>query len=437
MKEPNVDVIDWWTGHRAAALQAALRLTCDEYAAYLGVSRRTVMNWRANPSVVPCKLHQRCLDTAHKRADVDEAARFATLLRGAGLPAHSRPADQEWTDDDMNRRELLRLFTVAGAVVAAPQTADTLDLDRISPAARSGRIDPETVNQYNTLNAHLWQVFMLASTKSKIYPVVQDHLTTLVNSLQRSAAGDDHRRLCALIGDVFQLAGEIFFDATRYTDAAHCYTLAASASKEAGAHDLWACAMVRHAFVGIYDRRYSEAAPMLDLAGRLARHGDSSLSTRHWVEVVRAEALAGLGDFDGCQRSLDAAEEVCDMTGQIHNGGWLRFDGGRLAEERGTCYVTLCRPELAEAVLAQALTHTLSTRRRGGVLVDLAMLGAQQGDKDRVLDYGCAAVDLARSTGSGVIGSKLRGLQSHIESLTADQRITALMQDIDVLATAS
>ncbi|MFI7468658.1 transcriptional regulator [Nonomuraea sp. NPDC049646] len=432
-----MDVIDWWTGHRASALQAALRLTCDEYAAYLGVSRRTVMNWRANPSVVPCKLHQRCLDTAHKRADVDEAARFAVILREAGQSAHATPADQEWTDDDMNRRNLLRLFTVAGAVVAAPQTADMLDLDRLSPARRSNRIDPETINQYDTLNSHLWQVFMLASAKNKIYPLVQDHLATLVNSLQRSAAGDDHRRLCALAGDAFQLAGEIFFDASRYTDAAHCYTLAASASKEAGAYDLWACAMVRHAFVGIYDRRYSESAPMLDVAARLARRGDSSLSTRHWVEVVRAEALAGLGDFDGCQRALDAAEEVRGMTGQFHNGGWLRFDGGRLAEERGTCYVTLRRPQMAEAVLSEALTHTLSTRRRGGVLVDLATLGAQQGDRDRVLDYGRAAVELARSTGSGVIGSKLRGLQRHIGSLTADQRIDVLSHDIDELATTS
>ncbi|MGW4412459.1 hypothetical protein ACWEJ6_51285 [Nonomuraea sp. NPDC004702] len=335
----------------------------------------------------------------------------------------------------MKRRELLRLFTVASAVLAAPQTTDTVDLDRLASAERTGRIDTETVNQYETLNTHLWQVFVLASVKNKVYPLVRDHLATLVNSLRRSAAGADHLRLCALAGDAFQLAGEIFFDATRYTDAAHCYTLAASASEEAGAYDLWACAMVRHAFVGIYDHHYSEAPPMLDAAARLSRRGDSSMSTRHWVEVVRAEALAGLGDFDGCQRALDSAEQVYGMTGQIHNGAWLRFDGERLAEERGTCYVTLRRPKLAEAVLTEALTHSLSTRRRGGVLVDLATLGAQQGDRDRVLDYGRAAVELARSTGSGVIGAKLRGLQRHIGSLTPDQPIDALSNDIDELAT--
>lgn len=210
------------------------------------------------------------------------------------------------------------------------------------------------------LNSHLWQVFMLASSKSKVYPLVQDHLAALVESLQRSATEATHRRLCALAGDLFQLAGEIHFDANQYTDAAHCYSLAASASREAGAYDLWACAVTRHAFIGVYEREYGKAVPMLDLATNLSRRGDSGLSTRHWVDVVRAEALAGLGDFDGCQRALDAAEHVRDLTGQIHNGGWLRFDGSRLHEERGACYTMLRRPDLAEVVLVDALTHNLS-----------------------------------------------------------------------------
>ncbi|MET8864715.1 transcriptional regulator [Nonomuraea sp. NPDC004580] len=330
---------------------------------------------------------------------------------------------------------MLRLFTIAGAVIATPQASNALDLDRI--ANRAHRPDLETVTQYETLNAHLWQVFMLASSKRKVYPLVQDHLATLVDALQRSTTETTHKRLCALAGDLFQLAGEIHFDGNAYTDAAHCYTLAASASREAGAYDLWACAMTRHAFIGVYERDYAKAAPMLDLAAQLAQRGDSGLSTRHWVSAVHAETLAGLGDLDGCQRALDAAEQVRGLTGPVHNGGWLRFDGGRLHEERGTCYVTLRRPDLAEQALTDALTHQLTTRRRGGVLVDLASLGIQRGDHDQLLDYGKAAVELARRTGSGVIGQKLRGLQRQFADLPRDGRITALNQDIDELAMAS
>lgn len=54
--------------------------------------------------------------------------------------------------------------------------------------------------------------------------------------------------------------------------------------------------MTRHAFLSLYERRFDEAAPMLDLAASLAHRGAPGLSTRHWVSVVQAETFAGLGD---------------------------------------------------------------------------------------------------------------------------------------------
>lgn len=100
----------------------------------------------------------------------------------------------------------------------------------------------------------------------------------------------------------------------------HCYTLAATASKEANAFDLWACAMTRHAFISVYERRFDKAAPMLELAVGLAHRGDGTLSTRYWASAVRAYALAGVGELDACQRALDLAEQVHQLTGPVHNG---------------------------------------------------------------------------------------------------------------------
>jgi hypothetical protein len=53
---------------------------------------------------------------------------------------------------------------------------------------------------------------------------------------------------------------------------------------------------------------------------------------RYWVAAVQAETFAGLGDLDRCQRALDTAEQVPELTGNVHNGSWLRFDRSRLAE---------------------------------------------------------------------------------------------------------
>jgi tetratricopeptide (TPR) repeat protein len=304
-------------------------------------------------------------------------------------------------------------------------------------AARTTCLDGATADEYAALNAQLWRVFAASQTKSVAFPVVNSQLGVLTNAFPQANGSAMRQRLCSLIADLLQLAGEILFDANRYTDATHCYTLAATASKEAEAFDLWACAMTRHAFVGVYERQFDKALPMLMLAADLARNGDSTLSTRHWVSTVQAHAFAGLGEVDACEKALDYAGHVHKLTGRVHTGGWLRFDGSRLAEDRGTCYVELHRPQLAEAALNEAVRQNLSTRRRGSVLTDLAMTGAQCRDPDRILTYASAALDTARQTGSGVIGRKLQDLQTYLTPFLSDSRIRRLDTDITDQISAS
>ncbi|MEU6785900.1 helix-turn-helix domain-containing protein [Nonomuraea angiospora] len=73
-------VVSTWDGRHAAALQAALRMTHDEFAEHLGVSRRTVINWRAKPE---CRMRpemQRALDTAFARLSESQRIRFTHEL---------------------------------------------------------------------------------------------------------------------------------------------------------------------------------------------------------------------------------------------------------------------------------------------------------------------------------------------------------------------
>jgi transcriptional regulator with XRE-family HTH domain len=335
--------------------------------------------------------------------------------------------------DDLNRRELLRLFSMTGTLLALPPIETTLDVERISPSTVSGRLDAAIVEEYAQLNNHLWRVFTLASAKSQVLPLVRDQLDVLADGLRQSGGHALRQRLCTLAADLFQLAGEIFFDGNHYTDAAHCYTLAATAGKEAGAFDLWACALTRHAFIAVYERQFTQAASMLELAAALAHRGDPALSTRYWVAVVQAETFAGLGDVDACQHALDTAAQVQGLSGPVHNGGWLRFDGSRLAEERGTCYVALGRPDLAETPLTDALAGPLTARRRASVLTDLAVIGVHRRDPERVVAYADAALATARQTGSGVISRKLRGLQPHLAPLLADKQVRRVNTEITAL----
>jgi tetratricopeptide (TPR) repeat protein len=249
------------------------------------------------------------------------------------------------------------------------------------------------------LNDQIWKVYAAVSDKSAILPLAHAQLTLAADDLMRA--------------DLLQLVGEIYFDGNRYADAARCYTEAAvAASGETADYDLWACALTRHAFIGVYERRFADALRLLELAEGVAARGDSQLTTSPWVQVVKAQALAGLGNTSECRRSLDLSRAV---DGRTHNGGWLRFDGSRIAEEAGACFIQLGRVDQAEAELELALTGLPApSRRRGVVLADLAMVGVLRKDREYALHYAGGALEIARETGSGLLTRKLMNVQAEM-----------------------
>lgn len=410
---------------RLARRRKSLGFTQEGLAAQLGVERSTVVRWECGDQEPQPWIRPNLANTL--QLTPEQLDDLLTEPDDEAVVSHA-----QLETDDMNRRELLRLFSMTSTALALPPV--DIGVERlISTTDRPGGLDVATVDEYANLNNHLWRVFTLAPTKSQVLPIVRNQLDMLSEGLRQSQGPVIRDRLCHLAADLFQLAGEIFFDGNHYTDAAHCYTLAATAGQEAREFDLWACALTRHAFIAVYERQFTQAASMLELAAALARRGDPVLSTRHWVAAVQAETFAGLGDLGACQRALDTAAAVQDLPGPVHNGGWLRFDGSRLAEERGTCYVSLGRADLAEAALTEALAGSLTARRKASVLTDLAMIGIQRHDLDQVVTYADAVLATVRQTGSGVISRRLRGLQPHLAPLLANKQIRRLNTDITAL----
>ncbi|MEU9101992.1 helix-turn-helix transcriptional regulator [Streptomyces sp. NPDC048361] len=413
-----------------AKRRKALGYSQESFAAQLGVDRTTVSRWERVPVDIQPPLRRKLarllgIDLSALDALLPKPPEAATDPVGPPSCDAYGPGD----DDDMIRREFLRTIAVTGALAAL--SAD--ETEAMADGARRG--DPSTLLR---MNRHLWQVYQLARSKAAVLPIVREQLIALNESL--ASRSGPTGTLCAAAGDLFQLVGELAFDGDRHTDAAASYLLAATASRESTAFDLWACALVRHAYVEMANGRHREAISLLTVAGGLAKRGDSSLSTRQWVASVEAEAYAGLGDLNACQRALDQAEKVLDLDGLAHNGGWLRFDGSRLAEERGARYVQLGRLDLAEKALVSALHEGVlsqgqALRRRGAVLADLAAIGAKRRDPDQVVTYGREAVRLARETSSGYVARRLRGLQVDIGALAQDHRVAELGVDIAALCT--
>lgn len=414
-----------WGGYSNARLARACELSPSRVAEYLDRKREATS----------ARLFERVADGLGipgerlALASRPWEASLPQVTEATVRPSSSVEVDRTGEDDEMKRRDLLRMLSVIGAQMSPLESAlEDLDVSM----ARTDQLDALA-----RLNTHLWGAFALSTSKPSVYPLVREQLSTLTEELRQARSEGERGRLCTLASELLQLAGEVFFDTNRYTDAAHLYTLAASASTQARDFDLWACALTRHAYVSIYERSFTKTVPVLDAASRVAANGDGQLSTRHWVAAVQAEVFAELGDLDACNRALDKADAVQGLTGQIQNGGWLRFDGSRMDEQRGACYTRLGRFDLAEAALMNALAHNLSPRRRGGVLVDLATLGVQRRDADQAFDYGTTAVELAQATGSGYIAKKLAALRRDLTPLIADKRMASLADSIRTLVSST
>lgn len=86
-----MELVNAWTGRTACALQAALRLTNEAFAADLGVAVRTVATWHQRPDVRPKADVQQALDTALERAPETAKTRFARLVDRHQTPVPATP----------------------------------------------------------------------------------------------------------------------------------------------------------------------------------------------------------------------------------------------------------------------------------------------------------------------------------------------------------
>ncbi|WP_155981252.1 transcriptional regulator [Nocardia sp. BMG111209] len=467
-----------WSGFEAAALQEAMRRSVRDFAALLGVEGTTVVNWRTGlGSVRPRSQTQAILDTTlDQRATADDRARFEEILiegeaawrerhqtsrrrdttkpvqtsddpsrtptvqsLGTAVPTTvevSRPATQAGAYpmeiSEMNRREVLRLLSIATTTLITPVI---IDWDRVQFTAASGRLDMGVLDQYATLNRMLWKHYGEAETKAAVFGTVREHLSILVDGLRGSHSAKLRSRQLELIADVLQLTGEILLDSNHLAEAAHCYALSGTFAADAQAYDLWACALTRHAYIGIFDNRFDDALPLAEEAVEVARRGDISLPTRYWAESVRAQVQAGCGEADECQRAFDAARGVAGL-GETPSLGWLRFSGDRIDEEEASCLIQLGQPEPAERILMPLLERPLSARRRASVLVDLAAAGALRGDPVQTVWYGGVSVDIARRTRSGYVGRRLDQLRGRLTGLADDRHVAHLEREITRLATS-
>ena len=401
--------------------------TFKEVAQKASISQRTLYYWASGHRIIP---HQ-------------DRAVLAQILGCSTedlMPQQNSPDMVQWTHDsneaweqgEMNtkRRELLRLLSLACSILILPDV-DWERVDRViyTPSF----LDQSGINDLEAINHHYWRIYCASPIKSAVLDGVLGQLKILVKLLQTSSSTQVRSALNVLACDLAQLAGEIFLDNNDYNTAQSCYTFAVTTAKEATHYDLWACALVRNAFLPIYNEQHLDALPLLYQAKRIVTQGNTSLVTRYWIEAVLAQAYADIGNLSACQKAMDTAEEVRNMK-YSENGGWLRFDETRLSEQRGTCFVHLKQPGLAIAPLHEALAqHSAPSRRKGMILNELALASLQQLDVEQACTYAHEVISIALQSSSGLLKKGLAVLRPQLESFSETDAVKQLDQHLKLL----
>lgn len=331
--------------------------------------------------------------------------------------------------EDMNtqRRELLRFLRVAGSTLAL---SFPVDWDRLGDAiSRPFDLDTAVLENLGAINRRFWDLYMATCSKSTLLDGITGQFKTLVQFLREPHLQGIHRHICALVSEAAQLAGETHFDRHEIELANSYYVFAAEAAKEARAYDLWSCALIRYAFPLLYDARYADALPFVKEACRLAARGDSQLPTRFWAAAVEAEVEAGCGSLNPCLRALQRAQGVSTVCAD--SPSWTRFEATRLPALRGSCFVRLQRPDLAQPALQEALERfACSNRRRGLVLLDLAAASIQQKDVEQACLYLHEVASITVRGSSCFLRARLHTVRHSLEPFSSTSAVKAVDQQL-------
>ncbi len=125
-----MEPVQLWTGRAVCALQAALRMTNESFAAHLGTAVRTVATWHQKPDRVPSAEMQLALDTALERAGEGAQARFTRNIAETGVRSEppSPPFDNPAPTAEDATATVVDDLTAAGAPAIITGTAqDTAD----------------------------------------------------------------------------------------------------------------------------------------------------------------------------------------------------------------------------------------------------------------------------------------------------------------------
>ncbi|WP_157120282.1 helix-turn-helix domain-containing protein [Nocardia fusca] len=420
-----------WTGLEVAALRTALRDTQVQFADRIGCSIESVGKWeRKGADITLGAKYSECMDTARRRLDDEQQARFEAARReqdrapeNAGVEVSSLGSTTLLRDpqkvDEVRRRDFgATILGLPALAVEVPKPGMMSPPSDVSDLLSSARVAPELVDYFRTqLSGHYIADMYLGPLC--LIPTVQAQ-TELIARLAGTADEPVRRGLLEIGTAYAALLGWLYQDAGNRAASAKWRGTTLSLAHRCGNPQLTSYALSNMAMLALDD---NDGRTVVDYA-RAALAVGTKLSPKVRVMALQYEAQghAMLGDRTRADCLLDEAAPLIDRIDDAHPwGNSCRRTLHYLEVQRATCYGrTGCAQDASDAA---ALWDEIMESMPESARRDNAVFRARQSavlsrvpDPDRAVWAAAEAAEAVRITGSARLRSELKGVARHAEA---------------------
>lgn len=421
-----------WTGVEVAALRAALRDTQVQFADRIGCSLEAVGKWeRRGAGITLGTRYSECMDTACRRLDDEQRARFDAALQDPGgslrnfkstlspsFPRRASVAPGAQGVEEVNRREFGKLAVASAATVTFSGShsdgslakVDDRMIDEIESALSDAMAQDDRFGPWLVLRSVL-------SQQSMIQSVLPDCPTRF------------RSRLTSVYANVTRFAGWLYFDMGDHASASRCYEIGHRAAHESGDAELAAFTLSHMSHLALSSGNPRMGVDHAEAALNWARRSRDPLLIADSAEMAARSYAMIPGEKSATLAALDenahyAAEKPRRVTSLAYFYG-----PGYAAAARSSCLRQLGYTDRAEDAARQSLelvdrsfvrTHAFSMLELGNTLVCHHEIEAAA----------CAFAESAELAARNNSGRLVESLRRSRESLTPWNGLPAVL-DLD------
>jgi tetratricopeptide (TPR) repeat protein len=253
---------------------------------------------------------------------------------------------------------------------------DDLDWARLADAARRpSRLNRAVIEDLELITDRQRRLYHeLSSAEMMVH--VQAHVGLLVSLLDSAAPDSLRHRVASAAAEAAGFAAWLWYDLGDLYTMSHCYRQATQAADESRDAGLRSYILGYQGLVARAQGQSDSALGFFDQARETAQRSVSD-STRSWLTVLAADALARIGHHREALAALDTAQSL--LAGQDgRTDEWMYdFDEGSLAVHAGACLLTVGRPENAAAAFTDALRLLPASCERRGAEIQVGLAAAR------------------------------------------------------------